>query len=183
MTATRIPVHVPGSAYEVIIDPGLLEQLGPLVYEVAASRSALLVVDKTIASTHGRAALTSLQRAGVEPVVVELAAEESQKTIETAQQLFGAMLGAGLGRSSPVIALGGGIIGDTAGFVAATYMRGVPLIHTRTPLPRVSSKRIQLWTIWMFTHPFQLFLSLFFPVLFVKFYGQLARDTKHLALF
>ena len=75
-----------------------------------------------------------MQGAGVEPIVVELAAEESQKTIETAQQLFGAMLGAGLDRSSPVIALGGGIIGDTAGFVAATYMRGVPLIQAPTTL-------------------------------------------------
>ncbi len=56
MTATRIPVNVPGSAYDVIIDPGLLGHLGPLVYEVAASRNALLVVDKRIASTHGRAA-------------------------------------------------------------------------------------------------------------------------------
>ncbi len=134
MTATRISVNVPGSAYDVIIDPGLLGQLGPLVHEVAPSRSALLVVDKRIASTHGRAALTSLQRAGIEPIVVELAAEETQKTIETAQQLFGAMLGAGLDRSSPVIALGGGIIGDTAGFVAATYMRGVPLIQVPTTL-------------------------------------------------
>ena len=113
---------------------GLLGQLGPLVHEVAPSRSALLVVDKTIASTHGRAALTSLQGAGVEPIVVELVAEESQKTIETAQQVYGAMLGAGLDRSSPVIALGGGIIGDTAGFVAATYMRGVPLIQVPTTL-------------------------------------------------
>ncbi len=134
MTATRIPVNVPGSVYDVIIDRGLLGQLGPLVHEVAPSRSALLVVDKTIASTHGRAALTSLQGAGVEPIVVELAAEESQKTIETAQQVYGAMLGAGLDRSSPVIALGGGIIGDTAGFVAATYMRGVPLIQVPTTL-------------------------------------------------
>ena len=134
MTATRIPVNVPGSVYDVIIDRGLLGQLGPLVHEVAPSRSALLVVDKTIASTHGRAALTSLQGAGVEPIVVELVAEESQKTIETAQQVYGAMLGAGLDRSSPVIALGGGIIGDTAGFVAATYMRGVPLIQVPTTL-------------------------------------------------
>ena len=134
MTATRIPVNVPGSVYDVIIDRGLLGQLGPLVHEVAPSRSALLVVDKTIASTHGRAALTSLQGAGVEPIVVELNAEESQKTIETAQQVYGAMLGAGLDRSSPVIALGGGIIGDTAGFVAATYMRGVPLIQVPTTL-------------------------------------------------
>ena len=134
MTATRIPVNVPGSVYDVIIDRGLLGQLGPLVHEVAPSRSALLVVDKTIASTHGRAALTSLQGAGVEPIVVELVAEESQKTIETAQQVYGAMLGAGLDRRSPVIALGGGIIGDTAGFVAATYMRGVPLIQVPTTL-------------------------------------------------
>ena len=134
MTATRIPINVPGYSYDVIIDHGLLGQLGSLVQTVAPSPSVLLVVDQRIASTHGGAAMASLARANIEPTVVELAAEESQKTIETVQRLFEAMLAAGMDRSSPVIALGGGIIGDIAGFAAASYMRGVPLIQVPTTL-------------------------------------------------
>ena len=134
MTATRIPVNVPGHTYDVIIGHGLLEQLGSLVHAVATSPSVLLVIDQRIVSTHGRAALASLSSANIEPIVVELAAEESQKTIETAQRLFEAMLAAGMDRSSCVVALGGGIIGDTAGFAAASYMRGVSLVQVPTTL-------------------------------------------------
>ncbi len=134
MNATRIPVNVPGHAYDVIIDHGLLEQLGSLVGAVAPSPRALLVIDRKIVSTHGCTAMASLTGANIKPTVVELAAEESQKTIHAVQRLFKAMLAAGMDRSSCVIALGGGIIGDIAGFAAASYMRGVGLVQVPTTL-------------------------------------------------
>lgn len=134
MTATRIPVNVPGHPYDVIIDHGSLEQLGSLVHAVAPSASVLLVIDQKIVSTHGRAALASLNGANIKSTVIELPAEESQKTIHAVQRIFEAMLAAGMDRSSCVIALGGGIIGDTAGFAAASYMRGVALVQVPTTL-------------------------------------------------
>ena len=134
MTATRIPVNLPGHTYDVIIDHGLLEQLGSLVQEIAPSASVLLVIDQKIVSTHGRAAIASLTGANINPTVVELAAEESQKTIESVQRIFKAMLAAGMDRSSCVVALGGGIIGDIAGFAAASYMRGLSLVQVPTTL-------------------------------------------------
>ncbi len=134
MTATRIPVNIPSHPYDVVIDHGSLEQLGSLVHAVAPSASVLRVIDQKIVSTHGQAAMASLTGANIKSTVVELAAEESQKTIESVQRIFEAMLATGLDRSSCVVALGGGIIGDIAGFAAASYMRGVGLVQVPTTL-------------------------------------------------
>ncbi len=134
MTATRIPINIPSHTYDVIIDHGSLEQLGSLVHAVAPSASVLLVIDQKIVSTHGQAAMASLIGANIKSTVIELAAEESQKTIESVQRIFEAMLAAGLDRGCCVVALGGGIIGDIAGFAAASYMRGVGLVQVPTTL-------------------------------------------------
>ena len=66
--------------------------------------------------------------------LMELHAEESNKTIESVEKIWSTMLDAGLDRSTPLIAIGGGIVGDVGGFAAATYMRGVPLIQVPTTL-------------------------------------------------
>ena len=134
MSDITIPVNIPGANYKVIISPGLLERIGSIISEVSPSDKALLAVDKQITNTHGKLALTSLHDAGFETTIIELVANEKYKTLETAQSVYQTMLEASLDRKSPVIALGGGIIGDTAGLAAATYMRGVPLIQVPTTL-------------------------------------------------
>jgi len=134
MSDITIPVNIPGASYKVIISPDLLERIGSIISAAAPSDKALLAVDKQITSTHGHIALNSLIDAGFETTVCELVADEKYKTLETAQSIYQTMLSAALDRKSPVIALGGGIIGDTAGLAAATYMRGVPLIQVPTTL-------------------------------------------------
>ncbi|MCH8823430.1 MAG: 3-dehydroquinate synthase [Planctomycetes bacterium] len=134
MSDITIPVNIPGANYKVIISPGLLERIGSIISEVAPSDKALLAVDKQITNTHGKLAQSSLRGAGFETTIIELVANEKYKTLETAQSVYQTMLAASLDRKSPVVALGGGIIGDTAGLAAATYMRGVPLIQVPTTL-------------------------------------------------
>ncbi|MHC4414775.1 MAG: 3-dehydroquinate synthase [Planctomycetota bacterium] len=134
MPIRTIHVRLGDASYDVTIEPGLLERLGSLVARVAPSRQVLLAVDERIASRHGLVAGKSLEAAGCAPVAVHLAAAESHKTLTTVQQIYQAMLAGGLERRDPVVALGGGIVGDTAGFAAATYLRGVPLIQVPTTL-------------------------------------------------
>jgi 3-dehydroquinate synthase len=116
----------------------LLAQVGPLVARVARGPAALLAVDEKIADDHGAAALASLRSAGLAVTTATLTARETLKTLDTVRGLYDAMLagdgGPPLDRGSPVVALGGGIVGDTAGFAAATYMRGVPLVQVPTTL-------------------------------------------------
>jgi 3-dehydroquinate synthase len=138
-TARVIPVRLEAAAYDITIQNGSLAGLGRCVRDVAPSDRVLVAVDERIADDHGAVALASLQQAGFTPTVVRLQASEKRKTLETVRSLYEAMLGGGnaggrLERADPVVALGGGIVGDVAGFAAATYLRGVPLVHVPTTL-------------------------------------------------
>ncbi len=131
-----VHVELTGAAYDVVIEPGLLGRLGTLVAAVAPSPSAVLAVDERIVTPHGEPALRSLQDAGYATTVITLTAEESHKKLATVSRMYEQMLASDVlpERSSPVVALGGGIVGDTAGFAAATYQRGLPLVQVPTTL-------------------------------------------------
>jgi 3-dehydroquinate synthase len=129
-----IEITLPTQSYRVLIEPGLLDRLGELVAEAAPAGRVALVVDRNIVQPHGEAARRSLEKNGCDVLVHELVAEERAKTLESVQEVYAAMLAHRLERRSPVVALGGGIVGDVAGFAAATYLRGVPLVHVPTTL-------------------------------------------------
>ena len=131
---TTIVVNAPHAGYEVLIEPGLLGRVGRCVAEVAPHANALLAVDEQIAGRYGRRANASLKTAGYTTSTVPLPARESNKTLDAVEALYEVMLAARLERGSPVIALGGGIVGDIAGFAAATYLRGVPFLPIPTTL-------------------------------------------------
>jgi len=129
-----IDVTLPSRRYEIHIQPGLLHGLGPIVASLCPHARAMLAVDAKIADTHGRTARQSLEAAGFGIRRHEIVAEEGRKTLEAVRGCYDAMLAARLDRRSPLVALGGGIVGDVAGFAAATYLRGVPLIHVPSTL-------------------------------------------------
>ncbi|WP_428388373.1 3-dehydroquinate synthase [Mucisphaera sp.] len=121
-------------SYQIHIAPGLLQSLGDHVRAVAPHRQAALIVDEAIETDIGRPAAQSLQAAGFETTVAVMTPTEKKKTLGTVRSLYEVLLQNRLERRSPVIALGGGITGDTAGFVAASYLRGVPFIQCPTTL-------------------------------------------------
>jgi 3-dehydroquinate synthase len=133
--AATIPVRLGERSYDVLVGPGLLETLGPIVAgRVAANPRAKIIADERVPPRFVESAQTSLGAAGFTPTTVRMAADEPHKTLATVGSLYAAMLAAGLDRGSPVVALGGGIVGDTAGFAAATFLRGVPLVLAPTTL-------------------------------------------------
>ncbi len=130
----HLDINLPGRSYRVWIDAGLLRRLGEFASELKLSRRILLAVDSAVATTHGQVARAALEQAGFEPVCHLILARESEKTLETVRAMYDEMLRAGLDRRSAVVAVGGGIVGDTAGFAAATFHRGVPLVQVPTTL-------------------------------------------------
>ena len=98
------------------------------------SAKAVIVTDSTVGGLYGESLKGSLSNAGFAVTVLEVSPGEEQKTLEIAGELYRQMADSFIDRNSPVFALGGGVIGDLAGFVAATYMRGVPLIQVPTTL-------------------------------------------------
>ncbi len=131
----RIEVNLPTTRYPVMIEPGAIGRLTAIVVaEELESRRCLLAVDASIQKTHGIAVRRSLEASGVDVLQWEVDAQEKNKRIETVNDGYKHMLEGRLERTHPVIAVGGGLTGDVAGFLAATYLRGVPLVQVPTTL-------------------------------------------------
>lgn len=130
----RVPLNLDHHGYEIVIEAGALADLGGRVREVAPHARCGLISDETVYAAHGETARASLQRAGFETTAVVVPPGEAQKNLGTVEQIYRALLADRLERQSPVVALAGGVIGDMAGFVAATYRRGVPFVQVPTTL-------------------------------------------------
>jgi 3-dehydroquinate synthase len=129
-----VPVTLPHHRYAVVIEPGALGELGERVRAVAPAAQALLVFDRALEASQLPRARESLEAAGYETVCAPFAGGEESKTLATVQELYDVLLGRRFERRSPLIALGGGVLGDTVGFAAATYLRGVPFVQCPTTL-------------------------------------------------
>lgn len=115
------------------MERGGLQRLGSICAEHFPGRACALISDSRVAGYHGEAALASLQAVG-QTELFTFPAGEWNKTRESWARLSDALLAAGFGRDTVVVALGGGVTGDLAGFVASTWMRGVPVIQVPTTL-------------------------------------------------
>ena len=129
-----VELKLPHHRYEVCIAPGLLSELGTLTRANAPHDRATLIIDDKILDTHGRTATASMKAAGYTPLVATMTSGEDHKNLATVEKLYHKLLDERLERKSPVVALGGGIVGDTGGFVAASYLRGVPFVQCPTTL-------------------------------------------------
>ncbi len=121
--------------YDILIAAGLLAQAGQRLQAagIPAGRCAV-ITNPDIAAHHASMLLASLTEWGYEPHLFEVPEGEAHKTLATAATLYSRLAEARLARDEAVIALGGGVIGDLAGFVAATWLRGVPFVQMPTSL-------------------------------------------------
>jgi 3-dehydroquinate synthase len=120
--------------YDVVVRAGALDDIAIRVAAAAPAARYALIVPSDIAASHGARVLGLLRAGGLTAELLEFPAGEAHKTRETWAGLTDRMLELGFGRDAAVIALGGGVAGDLAGFVAATYMRGVPVVQVPTTL-------------------------------------------------
>jgi shikimate kinase/3-dehydroquinate synthase len=112
-------------AYDVRIRRGALDQAGEALRPRSLNGPLALVSDGNVAPLYAARVLASLKAAGYAASLIEIPAGEGEKTIQTVSRLWDGFLSAGLERRSTVVALGGGVVSDLAGFAAATYLRGV----------------------------------------------------------
>lgn len=119
---------------EITIGWGTAGRIGDLVRTHAPAHAYAVVSDETVATLHGHRLVATLQEAGLQARFHGFAAGESSKTPATWAALLEALAADGFGRDACVIGLGGGVSCDVAGFVAATFLRGVPLVQVPTTL-------------------------------------------------
>ena len=127
-----IPVDLGSRSYRIVVESGALDTVGARLAELRVGSRTALVSDAAILRLYGKAVGRSLESAGFTVTTVEVPAGEAAKTLAVAERCWDALLAAGLDRTSTVLALGGGAVGDVAGFVAATYMRGVNIVQLPT---------------------------------------------------
>ena len=130
MRPTRIDVASAARTYPVFVAHGLVKEIGRWLAAVGVGEQRFLVSSPTVWKRHGETLTAALP--GVEHLLVPDG--ERSKTLQTVARIYESLIRTGADRQSTIIAVGGGVIGDTVGFVAATYLRGVELVHVPTTL-------------------------------------------------
>ena len=120
--------------YPVLIGAGLLDQLGTYARRYLAGQACAIVSDSNVAPLFANRVKKNLAAVGFRPILITVPAGEKSKTLERVGAICDQMIAAGLDRQSFVVGLGGGMIGDLSGFVAAIYHRGIPHIQIPTTL-------------------------------------------------
>lgn len=131
---TTLPVMLGGRSYDIVIGTGLHRQVADFLKPLKLGKKVLVVTNPTVNQLYGETVTQSLAKGGYTVTVAEVPDSEGAKDLAQAAKLYDVMFDAALDRHCPVLALGGGVVGDLAGFVAATYMRGVPFVQVPTTL-------------------------------------------------
>lgn len=131
---TEVKVNFDNRSYVITIGPGALSELGAIVVRQGPPTAALVVSNPVVARFYGDGVMDSLSAAGVRTELFCVAAGERLKTLRSINKIYNALLDARIDRKGAVIALGGGVIGDMAGFAAATYLRGIDFYQVPTTL-------------------------------------------------
>lgn len=129
-----IKVDLGDRSYPIYIGAGIVSELGNCLKKLPVGKNTLLITNSTVRNLYGPDAEKSLKEAGFLVTFGEIGDGEQNKTLATAGRLYDLAFDKGIDRRSPVVVLGGGVTGDVAGFVAATYLRGVPFIQVPTTL-------------------------------------------------
>lgn len=133
MTIT-VPVALGARSYEVVVGSGLIAGAGQRIAALPKVSGAAIVTDTHVGPLHGAALADSLARSGLHAPVVTVPAGEAAKSFAGLEALVSALLDAGLDRAGVVVALGGGVVGDLAGFAAAILKRGIRIVQVPTTL-------------------------------------------------
>ena len=135
-------VETPGGRYPVFVGWGNLSELGQRMRNLGLSGKVALIADARVFDIHGEKALGSLMSVGFEASAYSVPSGERSKSGKALTEIYDWMVEQRLERGSSVVALGGGVAGDLAGYAAATFLRGVPLVHAPTSLLAMTDSAI-----------------------------------------
>jgi len=129
-----VTVNLAPRPYDIHVQPGLLHDVGSIIARLSPSKKVCFVTDTTIGPQYAAPLSASLLNAGLKPIMAVLPTGEDHKTLASLLPVYEQFLAAKIERGTPIIALGGGVVGDMTGFLAATILRGVPFIQVPTTL-------------------------------------------------
>lgn len=133
-SGAALVVNTPSRSYPVFIGWGILSELGNRLRQVGLSDTAYVIGDSTVFFIYGSKVEKALRQAGFKAVSFTVPPGETTKTLETASHIYDWLVERRAERNHVILSLGGGMVGDLSGFVAATFLRGLPLVHLPTSL-------------------------------------------------
>lgn len=134
MPASAQVIRVPGLEYDIVVGRRTLENLPRRLRDVVRASRAVIVTDERVGPQYGRPLAQRLGQAGLDTALLSVPCGDTSKSLARAGELYDALAERNHGRDEPILAVGGGVVGDLAGFVAATWHRGVPWIQCPTTL-------------------------------------------------
>ena len=129
-----VSVQLGNRSYAIKIAPGLIDQLGRECARLKLGARCAIITDTNVGRRFAKAAFNSLATTGFSPSLIVVPAGETAKSLKTVQTCYDLLAAHRLERKSFIVALGGGVVGDLAGFVAATYLRGIAFVQVPTTL-------------------------------------------------
>lgn len=130
----KLTVNLPNHSYDLVIENGLLKNIGSWAKELWSPQKIVIITDTNVRPLYGDQVYKSLKEAGFETSTFVIDAGEQSKSLSVAAEIYDFLADEGMTRSDGIIALGGGVVGDLAGFVASTYMRGLHFLQVPTTL-------------------------------------------------
>jgi len=134
LTPRTVRVALATRSYEIVIGNGVNRQIGERCRALKLGTRCAIISDTNTAPRYENALQTSLRASGFQPAIITVAAGETAKSLKNVQRCYDQLAAHRLERKSFIVALGGGVVGDLAGFVAATYLRGIPFVQVPTTL-------------------------------------------------
>ncbi len=132
---TKIIIDIPEEKpYDVRVESDIIAQLGKTVRSFSNTNRSVIITDSAVQELYASSVEASLQQQGFETAIIAVPHGESAKSLEVAGEIWDAMAAMHLNRDSLVVALGGGVVGDLAGFTGSTFMRGLPIVQVPTTL-------------------------------------------------
>lgn len=129
-----LTVNLAENSYDIHIGSGILPNLGTLCSNLGLASHAAIITNPTVNNLYGSIVKTALEKIGCTIDTIEIPDGEEYKNSETLSMVYDRLIESGLDRKSFIVALGGGVVGDLAGYAAATYLRGIPFIQIPTTL-------------------------------------------------
>ena len=130
----RLPVRTGSTSYDVVVGEDLLRRAGALLAPVLPQKRVVVISDTTVAALHGAALMAGLAQTGFAATLLTVAPGEASKSLASFADLAERLLDQAPERHTAVLALGGGVVGDLAGFAAAVALRGLPFVQVPTTL-------------------------------------------------
>ena len=130
----KLTVNLPQNHYDIVIEKGVLAKVGTWVKSLWQPQKIVIITDNHVGGLYAETVKLSLMNVGFEVVVFDFLEGEASKNLKTVNKAYEFLSKNGMTRSDGIVALGGGVVGDLAGFVASTYMRGIHFLQIPTSL-------------------------------------------------